>query len=260
MYYPKQIPYLLDKDFQDYIEYTEYNLKELEVYCMCLWSMETKKKIDKTIYNPILPDACIDLIIDFEKKELFFSGFSKQTELFPINSKTDYLGARLKPSVFYLLFHVKADQIMDRKMAFDKIEAEDYLTSILKTEVREKRIEILKTYLVNKFKTISSKKTIQLVELLYESPKEQSVIKLADSFSYNRRHLVRIFKTHYGISPKVLLNILRLHLCLNLLLEEKASLTDISLTCGFYDQAHFIKEIKKYTGFSPIQLFEKYGK
>lgn len=259
MYYPKQIPYLLDKNFQDYIQYTEYNLKELEAYCICLWLIKTKKKTEKTIYNPILPDACIDLIIDFEEKEIFFSGFSKQTELFPLNRNTDYLGARLKPGVFYQLFHVKADQIMDKKFPFTAIESENDLINILKTDKLEKRIEMLKKYLVNKFKTISSIETIHLVELLYESPKEQSVIKIANDFNYNRRHLVRLFKTTYGISPKVLLNILRLHLCLNLLLEEKASLTEIALTCGFYDQAHFIKEIKKYTGISPIQLLEKYS-
>ena len=32
MYYPKQIPYILDKEFNENVEYTEYNLKELEKY------------------------------------------------------------------------------------------------------------------------------------------------------------------------------------------------------------------------------------
>ena len=29
MYYTKQIPYLLDKEFKENIEYAEYNIKEL---------------------------------------------------------------------------------------------------------------------------------------------------------------------------------------------------------------------------------------
>ena len=33
MYYPKQIPYLLDKEFKENIE---YDIKELEDYCMCI--------------------------------------------------------------------------------------------------------------------------------------------------------------------------------------------------------------------------------
>ena len=55
-----------------------------------------------------------------------------------------------------------------------------------------------------------------------------------------------------------MLNIVRLHLCLSLLLEEKGKLIDIAVQCGFYDQSHFIKEIKRYTGISPFKLLEQY--
>lgn len=41
MYYPKQIPYLLDREFKENIEYVEYNIKELENYCMCIWTMKS---------------------------------------------------------------------------------------------------------------------------------------------------------------------------------------------------------------------------
>ena len=77
MYYPKQIPYLLNKKFQENIEYKEYNIKELENYCMCIWQMKSKRILGETIYNNILPDACIDIVIDFTNKSICFAGFSK---------------------------------------------------------------------------------------------------------------------------------------------------------------------------------------
>ena len=40
MYYPKQLPYLLDKEFKENIKYTEYNIKELEEFAMCIWTMK----------------------------------------------------------------------------------------------------------------------------------------------------------------------------------------------------------------------------
>ena len=80
MYYPKQVPYLLNQEFKENIEYIEYNIKEIEDYCMCIWQMKSKKIINKTIYNNILPDACIDIVIDFVKKKICFAGFSKETE------------------------------------------------------------------------------------------------------------------------------------------------------------------------------------
>lgn len=36
------------------------------------------------------------------------------------------------------------------------------------------------------------------------------------------------------------------------------NLIDIALFCGFYDQSHFIKEIKRYTGISPLRIIEDY--
>ena len=124
MYYPKQIPYLLDKEFKENIEYVEYNIKELENYCMCIWTMKSKKILDKTILNNILPDACIDIVIDFENKLICFAGFSKETEAFKLNKNIDYMGVRLKPSIFYLMFNIEAYKIMDNQISFNNIDKE----------------------------------------------------------------------------------------------------------------------------------------
>ncbi len=99
---------------------------------------------------------------------------------------------------------------------------------------------------------------MKIVEKIYENPNEQSVTDIAKKFGYNERNLYRVFKKNFGVSPKVLLNILRLHLCLTLILENKMNLIDIALSCGFYDQSHFIKEIKRYTGISPLKIIDDY--
>ncbi len=258
MYYPLQIPYLLDQEFQKNIIYKEYQFKELNDYCMCIWQMKSKYILDKTIYNYILPDACIDIVIDFTTKTICFAGFSKDTIPFELNHKIDYVGVRLKPSTFYYFYGIDADKVMDNPIPFHQIDNENKLNEIFNSDNTEERLRILKKYLLDKIKNTSNTKYIDIVNQLYENPKEQSVLNLACNFGYNKRHLYRLFKTYYGVSPKVLLNILRLHLCLTLILENDANLIDIANMCGFYDQAHFIKEIKKYTGFSPVKLLDNY--
>lgn len=258
MYYPKQIPYLLDKEFKENIEYTEYKIKEIEDCCMCIWEMKSKKILSKAISNNILPDACIDLVVDFTKNNICFAGFSKETQDFQLNEKIDYMGVRLKPSIFYAFFHKGADKVMDNMIAFSEIEKELDLSPILLCSDTNKRIEYLKNYLLKKLETMQRNEFVTIVNELYESPKEQNVIKIAEKLGYNKRQLFRIFKTNYGVSPKVLLNIVRLHLCLTLLLENKEELIDIAIQCGFYDQSHFIKQIKRYTGISPLNLMKQY--
>ena len=252
MYYPKQIPYLLNKKFKENIKYEEYKIKEIENYCMCIWTMKSKKIIKETIINNILPDACIDIIIDFTNKTIFFAGFSKETENFELNKNIDYMGVRLKPGVIYLLYNIPADKIMDKTIPFNDI------NKILNLKNTKEKIEYLKNYFLQKTKNQKEKPLVDIIEELYRNPKEQFVNNIAKKFGYNERHLYRIFKINYGISPKVLLNILRLHLCLTQMLEKKMNLIDIANSCGFYDQSHFIKEIKKYTGISPLKIIEEY--
>ena len=258
MYYPKQVPYLLNKEFKEKVNYKEYRLEELNEYCMCIWQMQSKEYLEETIYNNILPDACIDIVIDFICKTICVAGFSKDTMSLELEGQVDYIGVRLKPRIFYLLFNIEADKVMDRQVPISEIEKEDNLLKIFLLKDTNKRINTLKKYLLEKLKNISKKDFINLVDELYESPKQQTVIDIARKLGYNQRHLFRLFKVNYGLSPKVLLNILRLHLCLTLLLEENMDLTSIATLCGFYDQSHFIKEIKKYTGISPLKLLENY--
>ena len=39
MYYPKQIPYLLNEDFKRNVIYQEFHFDELDTFCMCIWQM-----------------------------------------------------------------------------------------------------------------------------------------------------------------------------------------------------------------------------
>jgi len=258
MYYPKQIPYILDKEFKTNIEYKEYQIKELDKYCMCIWTMKTKQIYNKTISNNILPDACIDIVINFIDQTISFAGFSKETKDFQLNEKIDYMGVRLKPGAFYLLFNIPANKIMDNEIPFQEIEKDYNLENILRVNNTNERIKYLKKYLIQKSNNKKDYKIIKIVEELYKNPKDQNVETIAENIGYNKRHLYRIFKTNYGVSPKVLLNILRLHFCLTLMLEKNMNLIDIAYFCGFYDQSHFINEIKKYTGISPIKIIEEY--
>ena len=258
MYYPKQIPYLLSKEFKENIKYKEYQIKELSEYCMCIWTMQSEQVLDKTIYNNILPDACIDIVIDFTEKTICFAGFSRETVQFELNKKIDFMGVRLKPGSFYSIFGISSDKIMDSTLSVAKTEGNNNLEKILNAADTGERIEILKSYLLEKIKQKPNTKFINIAEDLYISPKEQNVIAIAENYGCNERQLYRIFKTNYGVSPKVLLNILRLHLCLTLIMDNNMKPIDVANICGFYDQAHFIREVKRYTGFSPLQLLEKY--
>ncbi len=67
----------------------------------------------------------------------------------------------------------------------------------------------------------------------------------------------RIFQAHIGISPKQYLKIVRFQNAIFIKQNSKAiTLTDLAYEAGYYDQSHFIKEIKDLAGKTPKKLFE----
>jgi AraC-like DNA-binding protein len=58
-----------------------------------------------------------------------------------------------------------------------------------------------------------------------------------------------------GIPAKEMLQIFRINRAIRMLAEEpNANLAGISYLCGYFDQSHFIKDIRKIAGISPVQL------
>jgi AraC-like DNA-binding protein len=84
------------------------------------------------------------------------------------------------------------------------------------------------------------------------SPEEiQTVASLANSFCYSTRQLHRKVQELFGMSSEVLLRYKRYRQALYLMHRSSETLTSIAHECGYYDQAHFNREFKEFTGLTP---------
>jgi len=77
------------------------------------------------------------------------------------------------------------------------------------------------------------------------------IAHLKDDIGYSSKHYERIFKHHVGISPKMYMQINQLGKAVSLLSFSTLDLTAIAQEAGFYDQSHFIRKFKNFTGFTP---------
>ncbi|WP_317162601.1 helix-turn-helix domain-containing protein [Myroides albus] len=70
----------------------------------------------------------------------------------------------------------------------------------------------------------------------------------------SERTLERLVKQYVGMSPKVYSRIIRFQANLNLLRESSfKSLTELTYESGYFDQSHYIREFKTFTGSTPKQ-------
>lgn len=61
----------------------------------------------------------------------------------------------------------------------------------------------------------------------------------------------RAFLKYVGYTPKHYYRIVRFNKALRQMHESKKSLTSICYDCDYYDQSHFIKDFRQFTGTTP---------
>ena len=75
---------------------------------------------------------------------------------------------------------------------------------------------------------------------------------LTTELGCSRKHLVAQFREQIGLPPKTLARVLRFDRAVRLLdTEPMMSWTAMALRCGYYDQAHFNRDFREFSGTTP---------
>lgn len=91
----------------------------------------------------------------------------------------------------------------------------------------------------------------EALRLIFERHGNIGVNELIETIGCSERKLERLFKRFVGLSPKFYARIIRLSYIFELMQEGDKSWSDLVYDSGFYDQSHFIKNFKEFTGEDP---------
>lgn len=84
------------------------------------------------------------------------------------------------------------------------------------------------------------------------SHSNDSLPQLAADAGVSIRQFQKVFKQYAGVSPKYFQRVARLeNIMRRLLVEQRQQYLNLALDHGFYDQAHFIKDFKRFAGDTP---------
>ena len=257
MYYPIQMPYILNKQFAEAVKYTEEKNSNLQDFVLCLWEMQPLGEKENTV-NIIIADGCIDLVADFGEKQIAYCGMSKTDFNHKISSPAFLFGARFKPGVFHAITNTHATEAMDNFIPIDKMDRNFDVDTFFRLPFNEAK-NFFKGYLNA---LIDNKKPDWFTSLFDKLSNNipDSVSEIYKILNYSPMQCQRLFKKYFGLTPQMALCIVRFQKCLEIIISGNASHKDVLSILNFHDQSHFINDFRKNIGLTPLELVKKYSK
>jgi AraC-like DNA-binding protein len=125
--------------------------------------------------------------------------------------------------------------------------------SIAKNDIE--RVQIIEQLLINHLTPRSEDLIVnKALQYIYQSKGTMRMSELAKKLNTSQSPLEKRFRRIVGSSPKKFASIVRVKNILSALDEGTEELTPFE--AGYYDQAHFIKEFKKFTSETPEQYLK----
>jgi AraC-like DNA-binding protein len=223
-------------------------------YINAFWYSENLTSAE--YFQKILPDGCSDIIIPMsgEKTDPVFVGYMTKITNAGIKPGEKMFGLRFNPGHSYAVIGDSMSQFTDRATELAAVKKIDF--SNLQNDFRENgKINFTMLNLIlNKIIKPPAKESriFHALTLIRKDPSFIKIEELADSLSISRRFLEKEFKKYIGLTPKKYMQIERINRAVKM---PGRKLPDMALEHGYYDQAHFIKEFKEFTGETPSKFF-----
>lgn len=246
---------------------------DLSPYIRCYWTLESPAEAMPE-KQTIVPDGCMEMIFhygDLYKQYRAGSGFiqprcfvigqlTQPLEIEP-TGETGIFSVRFHPNGFLPFATMPIKQMENTAISLEKLfgadgtEMEQNLLSAITTVERIKQVE---TFLLNRLTDSNTiDRMVKLtVDTIMAANGQLSVNELSRQTHISRRQLERRFSSVIGLSPKQLSKIIRLQAMIAALLsDDTANFTTLAHHNEYYDQSHFIKDFKEFTGFTPKEFY-----
>ena len=244
--------------------------KELLHLVECYWIVKSSESTHHL--QKIIPDGFPEIIFHFgdryrikltdewktQAESLLAGQITKYFFLENIGA-TDILGIKLKPTAITQLFGIDMSFIKDKVVDLPKINNEklNIINQLLRSsESDQGRIDSSNKYLAELSATTNSDRIIEkAIDQIFSTQGTSSISTLCEICNISERQLERLFQKYIGLTPKFYSRVIRFSRIFQIAQNKKLSWSEVGLESGFYDQPHFIKNFKAFTGEDPAQYF-----
>lgn len=226
-------------------------VEALQEFVHSFWSHSNNS--DQPELMTIFPDSFFKIIFLVKDKQIvkyFMTGLWTEQKEFILPAQSSTFGCRLKIlAPEFLIMNEVASLINSMKpldLKYLNVETFDFLDfKKLTTQWEDQLIQLMPQ------KQITENK-LRLSQLLYKTNGSISASEVSKQIFWTNRQINRYLNQYIGVSLKKYLNIQKCY-------EAYIQIREGSFfpKKDYFDQAHFIREVKKHTGETPTSLYQQ---
>lgn len=239
---------------------------------VCYWFISAQAIPEQT---KMLPDGYSDIMLNFgqpyfihtpggrSEKATGHAFFGQRTNYVLLDQPgaVNMIGIRLRPGSEFVFSGMPGKQLLNQHVALSKVIPDavsgiELLHENLALPAIEKvpLVDALLLNLLRHHRAATDEKTDLAVDYILKYKGNVRLEDVLDELQLSYKQAERAFQKHIGLSPKLFI---RIHRFYNAFVQvralEKANWMDVLTACGYYDQAHFIKDFRFFSGVSPAK-------
>jgi AraC-like DNA-binding protein len=229
--------------------------------------------VDHTMER-LLPDATTEIVINlrpepkslyhrdnFDDVQLFKKSWisGKQTRYIVIEAakESSMMGVHFNPCGVFPFLGFGVSELTDQVLELDLLwgGTVNFLREqLLDTPTVAGKFALLESFLASRFR--GHPRTFRSVEramqLMLRSPHGMAIRDFAAAIGITPKHLITQFDRFVGLKPKLCERIGKFQSVLGAVENhQRVDWAHVAAACGYYDQSHFIKEFKNFSGINP---------
>ena len=229
-----------------------------------------------------LPDGNTEIIIDFDDRpqhiydnhtlkeiqachQVWASGVRTEFITIPSGKHAAMFIISFKKGMAYPFFPLPMTEMADRVVDAALLWGNDFASlreRLLEIKEIDLKFKAAESFLLKHFQSrlVTNPAVAYALGEIIRQPDQVSLARLNQNIGYSQKHFIDMFKKQVGIAPKPYLKIIRFQKAITEIEQRReVNWTVIAQDCGFYDQAHFIKEFQAFSGLNPSAYLTQRG-
>lgn len=230
----------------------------------------------------LVPDGAVEIIIDLtewpkrlhdpndlslhrEFRGSWISGMRKEFLVIGADRDSSMMGVRFRPAGVGAFLDMPAREITEQVIDLDLVWGRPALLireRLMAAPGPDARFGILEEFLSTRLRERFRPVPLVFAALgrLRRTTGPLRVRDVCEELGVSQKHLIELFDRSVGLKPKSMHRVFRfIHALESIEDARELDWAQLALECGYYDQPHFNREFKAFTGVTPTEYSEREG-